>query len=119
MHELSLAREVVATISEQAVRNHATRVTSVQLCIGEVNSAIVESLAFYFEMLTHEDPLLAGAKLLVEVVPHHARCRQCHTVFEVQDGIVCCPRCEMQECDVISGTEFAVKEMEIDQADES
>lgn len=114
MHELSIAQSIVDAVDEQASARNATLVKTVRLRIGEASSIVTDSLTFCFEMVSSEYPLLAGAQLLIDSVPHRARCRHCSAEFAVINFVAQCPTCEGWETDVISGTELQLVEMEIE-----
>ncbi len=114
MHELSIAQSIVDVVEERATECNAAHVKSVRLKIGEANGIVADSLTFSFEMLTSLEPVLVGAQLFIDTVPHRARCRHCQQEFAVQHFIVRCPTCETWDADVISGTEFTILEMEIE-----
>lgn len=114
MHELSIAQSIVDAVETRATECKATLVKSVRLRIGEANSIVPDSLTFCFDMLTSLDPMLAGAQLLIDNVPHRARCSHCAIDFPVQNFVVQCPTCGKWSNDIISGTELQILDMEID-----
>jgi hydrogenase nickel incorporation protein HypA/HybF len=114
MHELSVAQSIVDILEAKASEYNATHVNSVRLQIGEANGIVTDSLTFCFEMLTSLDPTLAGARLLIDTVPHRARCRHCNQEFAITNFVAQCPTCQEWSDEVISGTEFQILEMEIE-----
>jgi hydrogenase nickel incorporation protein HypA/HybF len=116
MHELTIAQSIVEVVMARARECRAARVKSVRLQIGEASGIMIDSLAFSFEMLTSLDPLLDGTQLLIEGIPHVARCRTCAQEFAVINLVPCCPTCQQWSGDIISGTELQIQEMEIEAA---
>ncbi len=114
MHELSIAQSIVETVEMRATECKATRVKSVRLRIGEANGIVKDSLTFCFEMITSLDPKLTGAQLLIDFVPHRARCPRCGMEFPVENYIAQCPTCTVWSDDIVSGNEFQILDMEID-----
>jgi hydrogenase nickel incorporation protein HypA/HybF len=114
MHELAIAQSIVEAVEAKAAECNAARVRSVRLKIGEASGIVADSLTFSFEMLTSLDPILAGAQLLVDSVPHRARCRHCNKEFDVENFIVQCPTCKEWSNEVVSGTELQILDMEIE-----
>ncbi len=114
MHELAIAESIVEGVTRHAQECRAQRVTSVRVQIGEACGIVSDSLAFSFEMIANMEPLLSGAKLVIERVPHRARCRHCNKEFNVIHFIAQCPTCETWDTDIISGTELRVLDMEIE-----
>jgi hydrogenase nickel incorporation protein HypA/HybF len=114
MHELAIAESIVEGVTRHAQECRAQRVTSVRVQIGEASGIVSDSLAFSFELIATMEPLLSGAKLVIERVPHRARCRHCNKEFDVIHFIAQCPTCETWGADIISGTELRVLDMEIE-----
>jgi hydrogenase nickel incorporation protein HypA/HybF len=114
MHELAIAQSIVDAVEIKATECKAVHVKGVRLKIGEASGIVADSLTFCFEMLTNLDPVLAGAQLAIDRVPHRARCRHCAQEFAVANYIVCCPTCQEWSNEVISGTELQLLDMEIE-----
>lgn len=112
MHELSIAQSIVEIVETRAAECHATHVKGVRLRIGEATGIVTDSLTFCFEMLTSLDPILVGAYLQADIVPHRARCHHCAKEFPVLNFMIQCPLCEEWSTEVVSGTELQILEME-------
>ncbi len=112
MHELAIAEQIVDVVMTQVEAHHVEHVTCVRIQVGDAMGIVADSLSFSFEMIASFTPELEGARLVIDTVPHRARCRKCKQDFTVQQFIVQCPLCEQWEADVISGTEFRVLDME-------
>jgi hydrogenase nickel incorporation protein HypA/HybF len=65
-------------------------------------------------MLTSLDPALVGAQLVIDRVPHRARCHHCAREFPVTNFVTQCPTCQEWDTEVVSGTELQIIEMEIE-----
>ncbi len=113
MHELSIAQSIVDVVEDRATECNAAHVKSVRLRIGAANAIVADSLTFCFEMLTDLDPVLAGAQLLIDAVPHRAYCQHCAIEFTIMNFVAQCPTCGEWSNDVVSGTELQILEMEI------
>lgn len=116
MHELSIAQSIVEAVETQATESEAARVKSVHLRIGEASGVVIDSLTFCFEMLAGLDPMLAGAQLLIDVVPHRAHCRRCAQEFPVINFVAQCPICEEWSSEIVSGSELQLLAIEIEAA---
>lgn len=114
MHELAIAQSLADLVSARAAEAGATRVTSVRLRIGTAAGVVPDALRSCFAVVANEETVLAGAALLIDLVPHRARCPSCVREFEVIDFVARCPACGAWSADVVSGTELEVREMEID-----
>lgn len=114
MHELAIAQSIAEAVEARAIECKATRVKGVRLRIGEASGIVADSLMFSFEMIASEVPVLAGTQLLVDTVPHRARCRHCDKEFAIANYIALCPTCQEWSSEIISGTELQILEMEIE-----
>ncbi len=114
MHELAVAQSIVDAVEARAAECNAARVKGVRLKIGEASGIVTDSLTFCFEMLASLDPTLAGAQLLIDTVPHRARCRHCAAEFSVINFVAQCPTCKEWSSEIVSGTELQILEMEIE-----
>ncbi len=116
MHELSIAQSIVDAVEIRATECNAAHVKRVRLRIGEAIGVVIDSLTFCFEMLTESEPLLEGAKLVVDTAPHRAQCRHCAREFPVMQFVAQCPTCGEWSDEIVSGTELQILDMEIDVA---
>lgn len=114
MHELAIAESIVDAVETRAIACTATRVKCVRLRIGEANGIVSDSLTFCFEMLTSQVPLLAGAQLAIDTLPHRAWCPRCEREFAVIDYVAQCPVCQEWSTTILSGTELQIQDMEIE-----
>jgi hydrogenase nickel incorporation protein HypA/HybF len=113
MHELALVQSIVDIVEQQANARQAARVKMVRLQVGEASGVVADALTYSFEILANLSPILEGARLTIESVPHRAHCQQCKREFSVQNCIPRCPLCEEWSADILSGTELQILEMEI------
>ncbi len=114
MHELAIAQSIVDAIEAKANECNAAHVKAVRLKIGEASGVVTDSLTFCFEMLTSLEPTLAGAKLLIDTMPHRAYCRHCEHEFHVTNFVAQCPNCKEWSHEIVSGTELQILEMEFE-----
>src|SRR5947209_16698260 len=114
MHELSIAQSIVEVVEARAAEYNAARVKGVRLKIGEASGVVTDSLTFCFEMLASLEPTLAGAQLLIDIVPHRAQCRHCNKEFAIVNFVAQCPTCQEWSSEVVSGNELQIVEMEIE-----
>lgn len=114
MHELAIAQSIFDAVETRATECNAARVKSVRLKIGEANGIVTDSLTFCFEMLASLDAMFTDTQLLIDSVPHCARCRHCEQEFTVENFITQCPTCKEWSNDILSGTELQILEMEIE-----
>jgi len=114
MHELSIAQSIAEAVEVKAAECSAAHVRRVRLRVGEASGIVIDSLAFCFEMVARLNPILEGAHLAIDRVPHRAYCCHCAKVFDVTNFVARCPTCEEWSAQVLSGTELEILDMEIE-----
>jgi len=111
MHELGIARNVVAIVCERAGSANVTRVT---LEVGELSGVMPEAIAFCFPLVA-ADTTCANAVLDVRVIPGRSQCRTCGIDYAVPRLGVPCP-CGSRDAVRLCGDELNVKEMQLEAA---
>ena len=111
MHELSLSAAIVETAVRHA-RGRPVRVVSLR--VGRLRQVVPDSLAFYFEF-TARGTLCEGARLEQAVIAARLRCRTCGRDWEPEGPDFRCPRCGAGDVEVLSGEEFEVESIEVEE----
>jgi hydrogenase nickel incorporation protein HypA/HybF len=115
MHELSIARSIIA-IAEQAVPADAPGfVSGVTVQVGELSSIEVEALRFAFDAIK-DDSRLSKAELLIDLLPGEAVCTHCGTIFVMHNYTTPCPACERYAAQVTKGKELKVLSITMEEA---
>ena len=112
MHEVGLAREMVAIALDRAAADGASRVHAIGLRIGPLAGVEAEALTLAFEVVT-AGTAAAGARLAVDARPIVCRCAGCRTDFTPPDLVFACPRCGALSDDVRGGRELDVAYVEV------
>jgi len=113
MHELSITQGILSIAVEKANEVQASKVTKINLIIGELSGVVNECVEFYFDLLS-KDTIAAQASLSFERTPNKLRCRNCATVFSPDNLDWSCPNCHEAGVEVISGRECHVESIEVD-----
>ncbi|MBI4758025.1 MAG: hydrogenase maturation nickel metallochaperone HypA [Chloroflexi bacterium] len=118
MHELPVTENILAIALEEAARVHASKVTAINLVVGDMASIVDDSVQFYFDFLSKDTPA-AGAALNFRRVPPQLRCGECDQHFdfrmeELEQGLAC-PHCGGSRLEMVSGTEFYVESIDVDE----
>jgi hydrogenase nickel incorporation protein HypA/HybF len=111
MHELSLARELLAAI-ERKLDGANPRVVRVSVDIGAAAGVVSESLRFAFRVIC-EGTRAVGAELLVTTIAARSRCTNCGIVFEFHGLIGQCPGCGRLGGELLSGDEMILRTIEV------
>jgi hydrogenase nickel incorporation protein HypA/HybF len=109
MHELSLTQSIVDSVAE---RFGDTPVVAVRLEIGRLSGVVVDSIRFCFDLVA-EGTTLDGARLEIVEPPGRGRCRECATIFDIDDPFVLCPPCGSANVEVLSGRELRILSVEL------
>ena len=113
MHELSLASAIVNTVAKHA---DGRRVTVVNLRVGRLRQVIPDTLEFYFEFVAR-DSVCDGARLELDVIDARLRCRPCAFEWDIEIPAFRCPKCGGSEVEIVSGEEFEVESIEVEEAE--
>ncbi len=111
MHEFSLATEIVEIVEQSARNAGKTKVTHIELEIGELSGVEEHALFTALDSLT-ENTILETAEIKVKHTQGKAICRECQLEFKLSDMFILCPKCNGFYKDIISGKEFNVLTIE-------
>jgi hydrogenase nickel incorporation protein HypA/HybF len=108
MHELSIARNVVAICSERA---NGARVQRVTLVIGQLSGVMADAVRFCFDPCARGTPV-EGAQLEIVEAPGLAACRACGAQVRLA---MLAGRCACGSADLrmLGGQELKIREMEV------
>jgi hydrogenase nickel incorporation protein HypA/HybF len=115
MHELSVCQALIGQVERVAKKRDARRVVSIVIAVGPLSG--VEA-----GLLEHAYPVAAAgtiaehAKLQIEVVPVHVRCRLCGEESVVPPNRLLCANCGAWQVRVTSGEELVLKRVELEAA---
>ena len=113
MHELSITQSILSIALEKADEVQASRVTEINLVIGELSGVVDECVEFYFGLIS-KDTIAAQASLSFHQTPIRLRCRSCAAAFSPNNLDWACPNCREQKLEIISGRECYVDSIEVD-----
>lgn len=117
MHELPVTESILEIASKHAANAGALRVTGINIVIGQLSSIVDDSIQFYWEILA-KNSLCEGAVLHFERIPARLKCNQCANEFGIDGSMSPCPKCGSPFFKLISGQEFYVDSIEIEQSEE-
>lgn len=94
MHEISLVEGLFEQLKELAAENKAAKIISVTMEIGPHCGVVVDSFQFGFDILSADNELVRGAKLIIQVPPVGYSCSNCsHVEIIVGPKPEECPAC--------------------------
>jgi len=115
MHELSIAANIVESVSEAASKYPGARVKEVRLRLGVLASVIEDSLQFCWGLATEDTPL-AGATLAIAMLPVIVHCEACGADSEIA-GVQSfrCSKCGEPAADLRQGRELDIESIELEE----
>ena len=113
MHELSITQSILSIALEKANEVKSSKITKINVTIGELAGIVDECVQFYFSFLS-KDTIAAEASLAFERTPVQLRCRDCATVFSPGNSDWACPNCREQKIELVSGRECYVNSIEVE-----
>lgn len=113
MHELALAREIVAIVERAAKDQSVQRIRVIRLALGAFGHVEVPALRFAF-LAAAKDTIAEGAELDISRPAGQGWCHNCQITVTLESRLCSCPLCGGVKFDVVGGAEFHVVEMEIE-----
>ena len=115
MHEMQVTERILNICLEHAGAHDVSKIVVIHLRIGELSDLEEEWIQRYFDYLSR-GTLAENARLAIEKAPIVLRCEACACSFEVKkNGLrdAVCPECRESRCQLISGREYRVQNMEV------
>lgn len=112
MHELSLARGLVALAEDEARKAGAKRVTRLRLAVGALGHVTPEAMRFCFDAAA-SGSMVEGAALAIDIVPGAGRCRDCGRTVALAARFDPCPACG-GFVRMTAGDELRLTELEVE-----
>jgi len=112
MHELGIAQEMISSLEDALLSHPGLRITSVRIRVGTFQNVEKDSLRFSFEVLSKDNPRIAGAKLHIEDVAAEYSCRACNSRGELEGFFWVCPSCGDVDIRVKGGDELILQSIE-------
>ena len=122
MHEFSLAVGIVKSVMKAVEEHKVTKITEVNLEMGELMLVNQDQLDFCFEVAS-DDSIVKGAELKIHLKPAKIRCNTCSYIGGVEreeeqyPGCLMslqCPNCKGFSIELLEGKEFNVKDLKAD-----
>lgn len=105
MHELSVTENLLEITLRHARQANALRVTDINIVVGQLSSIVGDSVQFYWDMIS-AGTIAEKAVLHFDRREAEMKCLNCGEQFKPQSESFLCPRCNLNQVKVISGNEF-------------
>ena len=113
MHELSIISRIVEIAEEQVRRTGASKVTEIELEIGELAGVEWQALDFAWEIGVQKS-VLEHATRQLNKVPGKALCLECKNAFAMHQLFDPCPNCHSFFNEILQGKELRVKTLTVE-----
>ena len=113
MHELSIARSIIAIVQQAARDSGFERVLEIRLKMGEFSGLVPECLQEFFPIASKGTPA-EGAALVMETLPARFRCLDCGYEGPADRKNACCPDCCCTALRMTQGREFYVEDLKVE-----
>ena len=113
MHELGLTENIVNISLDKAKEAQASKITKINLIVGELSGFVPDCIQFYFDVLS-KNTIAEGAVLRIEASPSQLRCRNCSTVFKPENNEWACPACQSRSVEIAGGREMNIESIEVE-----
>lgn len=114
MHELSIIEALVEQVEEELRQAGATgRAQKIELSVGRLSGANVESLRFAFDLLT-PGTRLEGTELVFHQPVARCVCFACGGNSPLEEVAAECPACGSREIRIEGGRDLVLQSIEVD-----
>ena len=113
MHELSIARSLIAIVERAARDEGFERVLEIRLKMGEFSGLVPDCLREFFPIAAEGTPA-EGARLVMEQIPAAFRCLDCGHEGPPDRKNACCPACRSTALRMTRGREFYVENLKVE-----
>ena len=113
VHELAITQNILEIVLDEAKTAQASKVTKINLVIGDLSGIVGDCVLFYFDFLKKGNAA-EEATIDFRSVPVELKCRDCQTSFKPEDLAWTCPNCQSTSLEVISGRECYVESIEVE-----
>lgn len=114
MHELSVAAYMLERVEQHAIRVDASKITAINLVVGERACIVDDALRFSFELLA-EGSVAEGATINFRWTPMRFQCETCDRAFTPVEGDFRCPDCQTIGQVTDDGSDLVIESLEISQ----
>ena len=110
MHELGIVIEIVKMVEDFSIEQGFKEVDKLVLQIGELSGIVPHYIEDVYPIAV-EKTTLKNTLLEIEILPGIGSCKSCGFAYNLFQNNNICPLCDSKEYDVISGTDFVIKEI--------
>jgi hydrogenase nickel incorporation protein HypA/HybF len=113
MHELAVTQGILDISLRHAEQANATRVTDINLVIGQFSSIVDDSVQFYWDIVA-QGTIAQEAVLHFNRLPGEMTCSACEHTFRPDGETFTCPSCSSAQVRITKGEEFRVDSIDVE-----
>jgi hydrogenase nickel incorporation protein HypA/HybF len=115
MHEVAIVETLLQQVADEVRQSgYSGRVTQLDLIVGRLSGASAEAIRLAFEVLSKDDPLVDGAKLVIAEPKAVCRCQACGVDTEIDELIAACPCCQSGQIQIVGGHDLLLDSIDLD-----
>jgi hydrogenase nickel incorporation protein HypA/HybF len=113
MRERNAIQSILSKALLKARESNARRIKTLYLAIGEIAELDRDSIQKNWDELSR-GTLAERAQLQFRFVPSEVQCMACFKKYHPKDGVIHCPYCGSYGAKILSGEEFYLESIELD-----
>ncbi len=113
MRELAATQSILAKALLKAREGDIKQIKSLHLALGEISELNQTSIRKHWEELSQATPA-ERAQLYFRLIQAEVQCMACFAKYHPRNGEIHCPQCGSYGAKVLSGEEFYIESIELD-----
>lgn len=113
MHEMSIMQGILEASINAAQEAQKSRITRIDVTIGELTEIQEEALSFAFEALS-PNTIAEGAEFHMTFLEPKSRCNDCGYEYTHDHFTMTCPQCGSFDVKLLHGRELQIDSIEAD-----
>lgn len=110
---MSIALNIVEIAENEAKKDKAENIKSIELEIGQLSGVVVDALKFAMDSAV-KNTMLQDSKVLIHSIPGLCLCKVCQHKFESCEIFTICEHCGSTDINVLRGNELRVKALVVE-----
>lgn len=110
MHELGIVIQIARQMETYMTEQKLTKIDTIVLQVGALSSIYPKYLEDVYPIAV-ENTRLKETKLEIEISPGIGKCDDCGFIYNLIENENHCPLCKSVHFNVVSGTEFLIKQI--------
>ena len=111
MHELSLASNLIKSVTDIAKKEQINIIESITISLGVLSGVDKESLEFCFPIAS-KNSLLEKSKIIINEIPLKIYCPKCQKETSPDKFEIFCLICHNDDVEIKEGKEFKIVSLE-------